>query len=131
MLTPRPDAEWSTTANKARLLEVYRDFDPSLVALLNKAEAESLKVWELLDMDVLPTWVEGRLALLGDAAHPFLPRKFAPEKTKNWLPVFSCVCSVLMILKTDRPGARRRLRDGGRRVLVHRPPARDAARRSA
>jgi 2-polyprenyl-6-methoxyphenol hydroxylase-like FAD-dependent oxidoreductase len=24
-------------------------------------------------METLPTWVEGRLALLGDAAHPFLP----------------------------------------------------------
>jgi 2-polyprenyl-6-methoxyphenol hydroxylase-like FAD-dependent oxidoreductase len=77
------DAEWSTTANKARLLEVYRDFDPSLVALLNMAEAESLKVWELLDMDVLPTWVQGRLALLGDAAHPFLPRKLAPNQNDD------------------------------------------------
>jgi 2-polyprenyl-6-methoxyphenol hydroxylase-like FAD-dependent oxidoreductase len=57
------------------LLEVYKDFDPSLLALLDKAEAASLKVWELLDMDVLPTWVDGRLALLGDAAHPFLPRR--------------------------------------------------------
>lgn len=27
-------------------------------------------------MDILPTWVKGKLALLGDAAHPFLPRKF-------------------------------------------------------
>jgi 2-polyprenyl-6-methoxyphenol hydroxylase-like FAD-dependent oxidoreductase len=45
------------------------------VALLDKAEAKSLKAWELLDMDVLSTWVNDRLALLGDAAHPFLPRK--------------------------------------------------------
>jgi 2-polyprenyl-6-methoxyphenol hydroxylase-like FAD-dependent oxidoreductase len=63
------------------MMEVYKDFHPSLLALLNKADADSLKVWELLDMDVLPTWVEGRLALLGDAAHPFLPRTwtFAPS----------------------------------------------------
>jgi len=60
---------------------VYKNFDASLLALLNKAEAETLKVWELLDMDVLSTWVEGRLALLGDAAHPFLPRKQPEEKT--------------------------------------------------
>jgi len=60
---------------KDRLLEVYKDFHPSIVALLNKVDADSLKVWELLDMDALPTWVEDRLALLGDAAHPFLPRK--------------------------------------------------------
>ncbi|KAG7291214.1 hypothetical protein NEMBOFW57_001226 [Staphylotrichum longicolle] len=64
---------WNTEANKLKLLEVYKNFDPSLIALLNKAEAKSLKAWELLDMAVLPTWVNDRLALLGDAAHPFLP----------------------------------------------------------
>ena len=72
-LTKQPG--WSTEANKIKLLEVYKDFDPSLIALLDKAEAKSLKAWELLDMDVLSTWVNDRLALLGDAAHPFLPRK--------------------------------------------------------
>jgi 2-polyprenyl-6-methoxyphenol hydroxylase-like FAD-dependent oxidoreductase len=66
---------WNGEANKLKLLEVYKDFDSSLLALLDKAEAKSLKAWELLDMDVLSTWVQDRLALLGDAAHPFLPRK--------------------------------------------------------
>jgi 2-polyprenyl-6-methoxyphenol hydroxylase-like FAD-dependent oxidoreductase len=66
---------WNTEANKIKLLEMYKNFDPSLIALLDKAEAKSLKAWELLDMDVLSSWVNDRLALLGDAAHPFLPRK--------------------------------------------------------
>jgi 2-polyprenyl-6-methoxyphenol hydroxylase-like FAD-dependent oxidoreductase len=57
------------------LLKVYENFDPALVNLLGKADASSLKVWELLDMEVLPSWTKDRLALLGDAAHPFLPRK--------------------------------------------------------
>jgi 2-polyprenyl-6-methoxyphenol hydroxylase-like FAD-dependent oxidoreductase len=57
------------------LLKVYENFDPALVNLLGKADASSLKVWELLDMEVLPSWTKERLALLGDAAHPFLPRK--------------------------------------------------------
>lgn len=57
------------------LLKVYENFDPALVNLLGKADASSLKVWELLDMEVLPSWTQDRLALLGDAAHPFLPRK--------------------------------------------------------
>jgi hypothetical protein len=26
-------------------------------------------------MEILPSWVKGKLALLGDAAHPFLPRE--------------------------------------------------------
>jgi len=32
-----------------------------------------MKVWDLLDMDVIPTWNKNRLVLIGDAAHPFLP----------------------------------------------------------
>ncbi|KEZ43308.1 hypothetical protein SAPIO_CDS4752 [Scedosporium apiospermum] len=73
------EGEWNLSVRKDRLLEVYKDFHPSIVALLNKADADSLKVWELLDMDALPTWVEDRLALLGDAAHPFLPRKLTTQ----------------------------------------------------
>lgn len=67
-------SDWNTGTNKAKLLEVFRTFDPSVLALLDKADAESLGIWELKDMDTLPEWVNGRLALLGDAAHPFLPR---------------------------------------------------------
>lgn len=54
---------------------MYHSFDSALLALLSKVDTETLKVWELLDMDQLPTWVKGRLALLGDAAHPFLPHQ--------------------------------------------------------
>ncbi|KAF2083822.1 FAD-binding domain-containing protein [Saccharata proteae CBS 121410] len=61
--------------HKNKLLEIYTGWDPSLIALLEKADPDSLKVWELLDMDPLPTWVSGRLCLLGDAAHPFLPHQ--------------------------------------------------------
>ncbi|KAJ4129654.1 hypothetical protein NW754_003936 [Fusarium falciforme] len=67
--------DWSTDANKSMLLKVYENFDPALVNLLGKADASSLKVWELLDMEVLPSWTKDRLALLGDAAHPFLPHQ--------------------------------------------------------
>ncbi|KAH7376644.1 hypothetical protein B0T11DRAFT_335786 [Plectosphaerella cucumerina] len=67
--------EWNGKANKDKLLEVYSKFGEPVKQLLRKASDDSLRVWELLDMDVLPTWVEGRLALLGDAAHPFLPHQ--------------------------------------------------------
>lgn len=67
--------DWNTNANKSKLLEVYKGFHPDCVALISKADPESLKVWKLLDMPVLPTWINGRLALLGDAAHPFLPHQ--------------------------------------------------------
>ncbi len=57
-------------------MKVYQNFDPMLLSLFKKAAPETLKVWKLLDMEVLPTWVKGKLAILGDAAHPFLPREF-------------------------------------------------------
>lgn len=75
-----PDStDWQNTGHLHKLLEVYADFDPALLKLLGKADEDSLKVWELLDMEQLPTWADGRLALIGDAAHPFTPRK-SPRK---------------------------------------------------
>jgi hypothetical protein len=56
-------------------LKVFQHFDSALLALFRKADPASLKVWKLLDMEILPSWVKGKLALLGDAAHPFLPRE--------------------------------------------------------
>ncbi|KAF4334663.1 salicylate hydroxylase [Fusarium beomiforme] len=72
---PGRTEDWSTTANMDMLLKVYRNFDHSLLKLLGKANPDSLKVWELLDMEVLSTWTNEKLALLGDAAHPFLPHQ--------------------------------------------------------
>ncbi|PKS08463.1 hypothetical protein jhhlp_004846, partial [Lomentospora prolificans] len=73
--TGAAEGEWNTAVGKSCLLKVFKNFHPSVLALLDKAETDSLKVWELLDMDNLSTWVEDRLALLGDAAHPFLPHQ--------------------------------------------------------
>jgi 2-polyprenyl-6-methoxyphenol hydroxylase-like FAD-dependent oxidoreductase len=67
--------DWNTQGNLEKMLKVYKDFDPAVLALLEKADPESLKVWKLLDMPVIPTWINERLALLGDAAHPFLPHQ--------------------------------------------------------
>ncbi|KAI1616482.1 hypothetical protein EDD37DRAFT_618243 [Exophiala viscosa] len=67
--------DWNTEANKSTLLKVYEGFDPDCVALIGKANPESLKSWKLLDMPVIPTWVKSRLVIMGDAAHPFLPHQ--------------------------------------------------------
>jgi len=58
---------------KENMLKIYKEFDPVMLAILEEADAESLKLWTLLDMEQLPTWTNDKLALLGDAAHPFLP----------------------------------------------------------
>jgi 2-polyprenyl-6-methoxyphenol hydroxylase-like FAD-dependent oxidoreductase len=73
--TAAPSDDWSNGGSKKALLDVYADFDDSVRALLDKASPETIKVWQLLDMDKLPTWTNDKLALLGDAAHPFLPHQ--------------------------------------------------------
>ncbi|KAL3471858.1 hypothetical protein BJX99DRAFT_250144 [Aspergillus californicus] len=69
----RDGSEWDQGASRESLLSVFHDFAPQVRALLSKADPSTIKVWPLLDTDDLSTWVEDRLAVLGDAAHPFLP----------------------------------------------------------
>lgn len=67
--------DWQNTGNLNKMLEVYSEFEPAMLKLLAMADEETLKVWELLDMEQLPTWTHEKLVLIGDAAHPFTPRK--------------------------------------------------------
>ncbi|KAF2111908.1 FAD binding domain-containing protein [Lophiotrema nucula] len=66
---------WDQAGDLNLLLKVYSNFDPAVLRLLSKAESGSIKIWKLLDMDIIPNLASERLALLGDAAHPFLPHQ--------------------------------------------------------
>lgn len=77
ILSSAKEEGWSGNASKSALLSVYSDFGPVVQSLLEMANESNLKVWTLLDMQRIPTWVNRRVALLGDAAHPFLPREFS------------------------------------------------------
>jgi 2-polyprenyl-6-methoxyphenol hydroxylase-like FAD-dependent oxidoreductase len=67
-------SEWDGRASKEVLLDVYANFGLEVQALLSLVDGTAIKVWTLLDMERIPRWIKGRLALIGDAAHPFLPR---------------------------------------------------------
>lgn len=69
------DNSWGQQGNLEKMLQIFDGFDPTILRLLGKAEPQSVKVWKLLDMDIVPQWHHHRLALLGDAAHPFLPHQ--------------------------------------------------------
>lgn len=73
MSTINTSSDWNQEASKEALLEVFKDFNPQVRKMLAKADPYTLRVWPLLDMETLPTWVDDRLAIIGDAAHPFLP----------------------------------------------------------
>ncbi|KAL1616988.1 hypothetical protein SLS56_011176 [Neofusicoccum ribis] len=64
---------YNQSANKGKLIKHFAGFSPSLIRMLEKAPEDDVMLWDLLDMEVIPSWINGRAALLGDAAHPFLP----------------------------------------------------------
>lgn len=65
---------WHNETSKAKMLATAEAvFAPAPLAVLQKANPNEVKLWELMDMERLPTWVTGRIAVLGDAAHPFTP----------------------------------------------------------
>ncbi|BBZ34764.1 FAD-dependent monooxygenase [Mycolicibacterium confluentis] len=62
---------WSAPGDPAVLAAEFADWAPETAHLLSRVE--STFRWGLYDRDPLPRWTTGRLALLGDAAHPMLP----------------------------------------------------------
>jgi salicylate hydroxylase len=62
---------WSATGSVEALLADYAGWHPQIVGLL--AATERPFVTRLLDREPLRSWVEGRVVLLGDAAHAMLP----------------------------------------------------------
>jgi 2-polyprenyl-6-methoxyphenol hydroxylase-like FAD-dependent oxidoreductase len=55
------------------VLTIFSDFSPKLLKVFQKCDSDTLKVYPLFDALSLPTFVKDRLALIGDAAHPFTP----------------------------------------------------------
>ncbi|KAI0157770.1 FAD/NAD(P)-binding domain-containing protein [Xylariaceae sp. FL1272] len=69
------DDGWGSGVSKDTLLAVYKNFAPEIMSLFKLVDPSTLQIWSLLDMDRIPRWTTGRLALLGDAAHPTLPNQ--------------------------------------------------------
>ncbi|CZR64780.1 related to salicylate hydroxylase [Phialocephala subalpina] len=62
---------WNVAVEQNELLEVYRNFHPSILAVLKKAT--HIKKWPLLFRFPISPWYSSKLVLIGDAAHPMLP----------------------------------------------------------
>lgn len=62
---------WTAKGDPDALRAEFAGWDPRIEGLLR--QVHSTFKWALYDREPLPTWTNGRLTLLGDAAHPMLP----------------------------------------------------------
>lgn len=65
------EESWSAAGDRDELAASFAGWDPRVTELLSKVK--TCFWWGLYDRKPLNKWVNGRLAMLGDAAHPMLP----------------------------------------------------------
>ena len=65
------EESWSGEGDPDELRAAFASWDPMIGSLLS--HVDTTYWWGLYDRRPLPAWTSGRLALLGDAAHPMLP----------------------------------------------------------
>ncbi|WP_030421499.1 FAD-dependent monooxygenase [Streptomyces sp. SCSIO 75703] len=63
---------WTLPATADELVAAFPGWDDRVAAMLSKAEGDATK-WALFHRRRDPVWVDGRIALLGDACHAMLP----------------------------------------------------------
>lgn len=64
---------WSAKGLVADALRLWGDWHPIVRGMIEATPAEGLFRMGLYDRDPLQSWARGRIAILGDAAHPMLP----------------------------------------------------------
>ncbi len=62
---------WTAPGDPAVLRREFEGWDPRIGQVLK--QVDQCFRWALYDREPLPGWAQGRLTLLGDAAHPMLP----------------------------------------------------------
>jgi 2-polyprenyl-6-methoxyphenol hydroxylase-like FAD-dependent oxidoreductase len=67
------DESWTARSSVGEVLAAFEGFSPVVRAILAAIPPDQCYKWALHDRDPLPNWAKGRVALLGDAAHPMLP----------------------------------------------------------
>jgi len=65
------EESWSARGDREAALRLHAEWHPAVRALI--AGTERVFKWALFDRPPLEQWTRGRVALLGDAAHPMLP----------------------------------------------------------
>ena len=64
---------WTIKGSKAELMDDFAGWHPVITNLIQAVDEDQLYRWALFDRPPLTHWTDGRVALLGDSAHPMLP----------------------------------------------------------
>ncbi|KAJ7355848.1 FAD/NAD(P)-binding domain-containing protein [Mycena albidolilacea] len=64
---------WKPKGSREEILAKFKDYHPTLLSVLDLPPQSEILKWQLGVLPRLPTWIRGRAALLGDAAHATLP----------------------------------------------------------
>ncbi|MDX2143660.1 MAG: FAD-dependent monooxygenase [Rhodospirillaceae bacterium] len=64
---------WSISADRDEVLAEFSEWHPFVQDIIRRTPGEALFKWGLFSHAPLQNWVHGRVAVLGDAAHPMLP----------------------------------------------------------
>jgi len=67
------EESWVQPGEITDVLADFRDWHPSLRALIEAADVPDIYKWALFDRPELPRWGAGPVTLLGDACHATLP----------------------------------------------------------
>ncbi|MEP2102475.1 MAG: FAD-dependent monooxygenase [Parasphingorhabdus sp.] len=62
---------WTEEGTREQAMADFAGWHPTITTLLEQADQHYR--WALFDRDPLGQWVDGRVTLIGDAAHPMLP----------------------------------------------------------
>ena len=96
---------WSAPGDPDALRAAFEGFAAPVAGLLG--QIDSTFWWGLYDREPLAEWTSGRLALLGDAAHPMLPH-LGQGANQSIEDAFALAAALKDAAAADVPGALRR-----------------------
>jgi salicylate hydroxylase len=64
---------WTEPSTREELMNAYVGWHENIQKLFERTDTLQIYKWGLFDRDPMSQWSQGRVTLLGDAAHPMLP----------------------------------------------------------